>query len=183
MKLCNVEGCGLQHYSKGMCSRHYNRARFEDPEYRERINARKRRRYAEDPAYRALCISRSVENHAFHREKTTRRQSEWLGRQRGFTQALAYALWEHQRGRCAICEVSLQPGKRVSPTRVARDHDHATGTARGLLCHVCNLALGWYESHQRPAGLRLAQYEAYLTDPPARMFDSDGRLTVARVSV
>jgi hypothetical protein len=39
--------------------------------------------------------------------------------------------------RCGIC------GAEPSPTRrLDRDHDHATGKPRGLLCHFCNRQLG-----------------------------------------
>jgi hypothetical protein len=37
-----------------------------------------------------------------------------------------------------------------------------------LLCSTCNRALGMYEAAQRPAGLVISQYEAYLLSPPAR---------------
>jgi hypothetical protein len=35
------------------------------------------------------------------------------------------------------------------------------------------MALGYYEKHQKPAGLVIAPYEAYLRDPPARRFVSE----------
>ena len=43
------------------------------------------------------------------------------------------ALHEGQHGHCAICP---------EPWTVV-DHDHATGTVRGLLCRKCNSALGF----------------------------------------
>lgn len=39
-------------------------------------------------------------------------------------------------------------------------------TCTGLLCSACNVSLGMYEGWQRPAGLRIAQYEDYLQNPP-----------------
>src|SRR5574341_1516779 len=41
-----------------------------------------------------------------------------------------------QQGRCALCET--RPLSHV-------DHDHATGTVRGLLCRPCNLGLGLFD--------------------------------------
>ena len=46
-----------------------------------------------------------------------------------------------QGGRCAIC--GAEQGNR----RFHLDHDHATGRARGLLCHSCNLGLGAFRDN------------------------------------
>ncbi len=54
-----------------------------------------------------------------------------------------------QDGRCAACGNPPETGKRL-----ARDHDHETGEARGLLCTPCNLALGLLrDDHNRVSGL------------------------------
>lgn len=49
------------------------------------------------------------------------------------------ALFTSQGERCAICGSTESNGK--SPNFVV-DHDHATGKVRGLLCNLCNPALG-----------------------------------------
>lgn len=46
---------------------------------------------------------------------------------------------ELQGGVCAICK---QPEKDRYKRRLCVDHDHETGKVRGLLCHMCNTALG-----------------------------------------
>jgi len=45
------------------------------------------------------------------------------------------------------------------------DHCHDSDRPRWLLCRACNQVLGVYEKWQRPAGLRIAQYEEYLKLP------------------
>lgn len=48
-----------------------------------------------------------------------------------------------QGGKCAIC--FQFPRFIRSTARLHVDHDHATGAVRGLLCTLCNLALGKME--------------------------------------
>lgn len=44
---------------------------------------------------------------------------------------------------CNICGAKRLPGQR----RLARDHDHKTGQARGILCIRCNRAIpNWMTS-------------------------------------
>ena len=49
-------------------------------------------------------------------------------------------LFEAQNGGCAICG-----GSNASGRRLAVDHDHETGTVRGLLCFECNVGLGKFK--------------------------------------
>lgn len=61
----------------------------------------------------------------------------------GLTVGEYYELLEHQGGVCAIC--GSASSKRSKSGRLFVDHDHKTGRVRGLLCHRCNLAVGWHE--------------------------------------
>lgn len=64
----------------------------------------------------------------------------------GMTADVYKEIFARQHGSCAICD---QPqGKR----RLSVDHDHKTGKIRGLLCHRCNVALGFLED-RGPADL------------------------------
>lgn len=47
--------------------------------------------------------------------------------------------WVEQEGECAICHRHETNLKRS----LCIDHDHTTGLARGLLCSMCNSALGY----------------------------------------
>ena len=51
--------------------------------------------------------------------------------------ALYESLYKEQLGMCAICKGTNTDGRRLHI-----DHDHLTGTIRGLLCLRCNFALG-----------------------------------------
>lgn len=62
----------------------------------------------------------------------------------GWPPELFEETWKEQNGKCAICEIPLIPfGKGASS--VHSDHDHRTGSPRGLLCARCNRALGGFD--------------------------------------
>lgn len=56
----------------------------------------------------------------------------------GLTVRRFHELAREQGGGCAICHVTPE-----SPLLLLIDHCHASGKVRGLLCHDCNVALGW----------------------------------------
>lgn len=56
----------------------------------------------------------------------------------GVSAAAFKALFDSQRGRCAICKSELD----FMSKDTCVDHDHATGVIRGVLCSRCNLGLG-----------------------------------------
>lgn len=63
-------------------------------------------------------------------------------------------IFDAQNGCCAIC------GRHQSELdkRLSVDHDHETGEVRGLLCHGCNLGLGYFKD----SPTRLSNASAYL---------------------
>lgn len=79
-------------------------------------------------------------------------------RRTGFTLALVDDALYLQDGKCAICEIELS----LLPTKqVHADHCHATGEARGILCHHCNAGLGAFRDDPQ----RLHRAIAYLRQP------------------
>ena len=51
-----------------------------------------------------------------------------------------YCRWRLEQGeKCAICDATKSAGRHA---RLQVDHDHVTGSVRGLLCRGCNTALG-----------------------------------------
>lgn len=64
-------------------------------------------------------------------------------------------LLEEQHMSCAICG-SKDPGR--TNANFAVDHDHDTKTVRGLLCHKCNMGLGYFNDDH----VQLKQAAKYL---------------------
>lgn len=66
-----------------------------------------------------------------------------LKRSFGITLDTYNTMLENQNGVCAICK-----RKDTSFDSLAVDHDHDTGQVRGLLCHLCNRALGLFKDNK-----------------------------------
>ncbi len=60
-----------------------------------------------------------------------------LKKEYNMTTADYYTILEKQEGKCAIC------GQAPELRRLSVDHSHETGRIRGLLCHLCNVMLGF----------------------------------------
>ena len=84
----------------------------------------------------------------------------------GLTEASFAQLLLAQEYACGMCHEPFKEGQRVHV-----DHDHACcrdkcrscgKCVRGLLCHVCNIALGHIER-------RYALSRLYLDNPPAQL--------------
>ena|SRR5690606_10234711 len=68
------------------------------------------------------------------RANDPRRADNYFRRTYGITAAEKAEMLERQGGVCAICA--------VVPKRAVVDHDHESGAIRGILCDICNRALG-----------------------------------------
>lgn len=78
----------------------------------------------------------------YNRRNPETRKSAILKYEFGITIDDYYKLLELQNGGCAICG-NQQTRKGVK--YLAVDHDHASGTIRGLLCDRCNRGLGFFK--------------------------------------
>ena len=74
-----------------------------------------------------------------------------------------------QNGCCAICGAKPEKGKRLDI-----DHDHETGEVRGLLCGLCNRALGLLKDD--PGVIRHAADYVASGGHPSRFYVEGGRL-------
>jgi hypothetical protein len=78
-------------------------------------------------------------------ERTRYNRNAALKRLYGLTLEVYESMLAAQGAVCAIC--GNPPGTRGGPgigRSLSVDHDHATGKVRGLLCHHCNVAIGYF---------------------------------------
>lgn len=95
-------------------------------------------------------------------QREYQRKYQWvrkLKRVFGLTEQDYYDLLESQGGGCAICGTADNPyGWGNNQRRLPVDHDHESGRVRGILCDLCNRAIGLMQ--EDPERLRVAA--AYL---------------------
>ena len=90
-----------------------------------------------------------------------------LQRTFGITLAEYNLILKYQKDQCAICH-SPPNGRRL-----AVDHDHITGALRGLLCMLCNRALGRWRDND----LNVANAAVYVKMPPVSAVFGTTRFT------
>ena len=144
----------------------------------------KRKRYAEDPEFRARRLASNRAFYAAHKaEINARWRHRWATdpkfRERGLARARERdtrgdqlkkiygislddynAILARQNGACAIC-------KQTTNKTLCVDHCHATGVVRGLLCRKCNTGLGCYDDNPRSFLTAIAYLQAARGDRSA----------------
>lgn len=92
-------------------------------------------------------IRQNTKNH-YNRNRYTeqykRRRRKSKLKTYGLTPKSYNILLSLQGRKCNICGIHLSKLKR----RLDVDHNHKTGSVRGLLCRNCNGKLGWYEKNK-----------------------------------
>jgi hypothetical protein len=130
-------GANVSESSRAGNKRHLSYNRKWAANNKDKINARRRERYAE----------KKVADPAGLRDN---KRAEKLKVRYGITPEQHNALFASQGNACAIC-CTEEPGSRVG---WHTDHNHETGAVRGILCHHCNLLLG--KAKDNPATLARA---------------------------
>ena len=154
-------------------------------EKKARAAEARRARYAADPEKYKAAVKRYRQANPDKVNATARRRYAEGGvaaRKRrqlekyGLSAEAFDAMWAAQGGTCPVCDVPFDPNAapRAKGSAVI-DHDHETGEVRGLLCHGCNLQVGYIEKNTRRA-IRAVEYvldrlgvtyEGVDTDPAA----------------
>ncbi len=96
--------------------------------------------------YNPIRRERRRNDEEYRKKDNLRRINYWLKCEYGIDLEGYNDLFEKQNGVCAIC--GKPPDIDYGKTRVGRlcvDHDHHTGKLRGLLCHGCNVSLGFFK--------------------------------------
>jgi hypothetical protein len=126
-------------YNRRYYIKHRERLLEDTKEYREknrvqiRENARKYREENRDKI-RTNERTRYLKNPIKFKKKS---RKDTL-KKYGMTPEQWNALFESQEQKCAICEAN-------ESSKWHTDHDHKTGTVRGILCHGCNVGLGHFK--------------------------------------
>ena len=111
--------------------REYNKAQYA-------LNPEKKKAAAK--RYRELNIERSRENNKIWRQKNQDYvRNKFLSTRYNLSIETYEAMFKSQNGGCKVCGKQNLDGKRLFV-----DHDHKTGTVRGLLCHHCNAGMGHF---------------------------------------
>ena len=72
----------------------------------------------------------------------------WIKKKYGVTADQYEELFEQQKGLCKICgKPETTTHRNGKPFSLAVDHCHRTKKVRGLLCHLCNRGLGFFQDN------------------------------------
>ena len=158
---CKIEDCATPRISRGLCSSHYQKFRtagtlddHADPPFAWRSTGH-RLTEVDTESRTAICDTcgpTEIRVRPGHSNQcmTLRREQRW-GKGGRAPSSEARLRWKYRLtadeyarlmaragGRCELCGVDISEGQRI-------DHCHETGLVRGILCHRCNIGLGWFD--------------------------------------
>ena len=88
------------------------------------------------------CLKRDAKYRKLNKEKNNITIREWnLKKNYGISSDDYSKMLNEQQHSCACCGTHISTLKR----RLAVDHDHNTGSVRGLLCTNCNIGIGMFK--------------------------------------
>jgi len=104
--------------------------------YREK-NKEKTRAYSR-AYYEKNKEKLNAKNRAYHKKNRHKKRAKDLKRNFGISLHEYNLMLTEQKGKCACCGIH----QNELTINFAVDHDHDTGLIRGLLCGICNTAIG-----------------------------------------
>ena len=131
------------------------------PRCKECMALIERAKYASDEEFRQRKLNMQAvkmrTDEKFRLRHRASNRKNHLRRSYGLTQETFDAMLSAQGGGCAICKTKQEYGEQG--TRMVVDHCHSTNEIRGILCDLCNTALGKFHDNV----LLLNSAIAYLT--------------------
>jgi hypothetical protein len=119
------------------------------PRCKQCMLALERAKYASDEEFRAYKLrtqsTKMKDDPAFRARHMALNRKNHLRRAYGLTPESFDALLSEQGGGCAICSAKAIVGEQR--TRMVVDHCHTTQKIRGILCDLCNTALGKFQDN------------------------------------
>jgi hypothetical protein len=72
-----------------------------------------------------------------------------------------------------VCIICQRPNETSRTKRLFVDHNHTTGRLRGLLCHACNMAIGFLREDPEIFTRAIAYLKAFEGEPEHEAWDDD----------
>lgn len=114
------------------------------PRCKECMKFLEKKKYGENADFRWSKLSKQgikLKTDPEHKARHQQSQRRWhLKTSYGLTLEMFNAMVSSQGGGCAICGTKPEDGN--PKTRMVVDHCHKTNTVRGILCDLCNTAIG-----------------------------------------
>lgn len=114
------------------------------PRCKECTRVAEKKKYGENAEFRWSKLSKQaikLQTDPEHKKKHMLSQRRWhLKKNYGLSLDGFNSILESQGGGCAICGTTSN--QLESKTRMVVDHCHRTGKVRGILCDLCNTAIG-----------------------------------------
>lgn len=113
-----------------------------DREYNARYYKKNKKKISKNAKQYRDKNRKSINAKAKQKYNTRRGWDYELRRNYGITVEDYDRMFKEQNGRCKICGRHRTEQK----FKLCVDYNHETGKVRGLLCHRCNVGLGFYEN-------------------------------------
>lgn len=110
-----------------------------------------------------LTIEKCIDSTRILRQKSVRR---YQVKKYGITFGVWQAILDAQGGTCAVCGTSKPTRKGAGWWHT--DHEHTSGTVRGILCLKCNVALGHLGDTEQEIADSVARLLVYLREGVAK---------------